>query len=195
MSHNGSLSEKQKSRAPVKGWLNWVISKWSVFFKKTAKGRTRATVSGTKQLGPGWRGHQMHTNTHHIRETRQNHHGNPSRGRTRSVWGCTAYSGTGTLCRRRSCCLLERDTRRYKVRTGKKQQKKNNWVDEMTGYLLQPACTPSSAPSGQSLSPSHFQRWGTQWEPGQWNASGLHVFEPENKRVDKCIGLFTAITS
>lgn len=43
---------------------------------------------------------------------------------------------------------------------------------------LQPALTLSSAPSGQSLSPSHFQRCGTHmYEPGHWKASGLQVFD------------------
>lgn len=47
-------------------------------------------------------------------------------------------------------------------------------------HLLQPALTLSSAPSGQSLSPSHFQRCGTHmWEPGHWNASGLQVLDSE----------------
>lgn len=44
--------------------------------------------------------------------------------------------------------------------------------------LLQPALTLSSAPSGQSLSPSHFQRCGTHmYEPGHWKASGLQVLD------------------
>lgn len=46
--------------------------------------------------------------------------------------------------------------------------------------LLQPALTLSSAPSGQSLSPSHFQRCGTHmYEPGHWKASGLQVLDSE----------------
>lgn len=49
-----------------------------------------------------------------------------------------------------------------------------------SSHLLQPALTLSSAPSGQSLSPSHFQRCGTHMcEPGHWKASGLQVLDSE----------------
>lgn len=46
----------------------------------------------------------------------------------------------------------------------------------------QPAFTLSSAPSGQSLSPSHTQRCGTHLcESGHWNASALQVLFSESK--------------
>lgn len=50
----------------------------------------------------------------------------------------------------------------------------------------QPALTLSSAPSGQSLSPSHFQRSGMHMcDPGHWKASGLHVLFSEPRQTNK----------
>lgn len=83
--------------------------------------------------------------------------------------------------------------------------KANNVCD----HSPQPAFTLSSAPSGQSLSPSHTQRCGTHlWESGQWNASALHVLFSESKThtiqqhrekftliydVDKCLRSYSLI--
>lgn len=52
----------------------------------------------------------------------------------------------------------------------------SNW------YLPQPAAESSSLPSGQSLSPSQSQRFGTHaYDPGQLNSPGAHVTVPERK--------------
>lgn len=56
----------------------------------------------------------------------------------------------------------EETQRGIKVQIEKKNTNGKKDLNKMRGHLLQPARTPSSAPSGQSLSPSHFQRWGTQ---------------------------------
>lgn len=49
--------------------------------------------------------------------------------------------------------------------------------------IPQPAAESSSLPSGQSLSPSQSQRFGTQaYEPGQLNSPGAHVTAPERKK-------------
>lgn len=55
-------------------------------------------------------------------------------------------------------------------------------ASDVFDHSPQPAFTLSSAPSGQSLSPSHTQRCGTHLcESGHWNASALHVLFSESK--------------
>lgn len=53
--------------------------------------------------------------------------------------------------------------------------------------LPQPAAESSSLPSGQSRSPSHSQRFGTQaYDPGQLNSPGAHVTEPARNNRTTC---------
>ena len=59
-----------------------------------------------------------------------------------------------------------------------------NQCFELEDSLPQPAAESSSLPSGQSLSPSQSQRFGTQaYDPGQLNSPGAHVTEPERKKL------------
>lgn len=53
-------------------------------------------------------------------------------------------------------------------------------------FLPQPAAASSSLPSGQSLSPSQSQRFGTQaYDPGQLKSPGAQVTVPTSKIFGK----------
>lgn len=58
----------------------------------------------------------------------------------------------------------------------------------MSEFWQQPALVLSSAPSGQSRSPSHSQCRGThRVEPAQWNCSAVHVLFSGEKCTQKCL--------
>lgn len=148
------------------------------------------TVRRRELFKAGTRGHRS---THHTRGTHLSHRCSLCHGHTQSVWGYIVGSGTWTHCCYTYCWTLKHI---WWVRTVFiPQEVRCRFMCSFLclGFYLtiscaclhlpQPALTLSSAPSGQSLSPSHFQRWGTHiCDPGHWNASGLQVLVSVTER-------------